>query len=337
MIINNNVCIIAEAGINHNGDVKLAKRLIDEAKMAGADIVKFQTFDPVKIASKNAAMANYQKENTGTDENQISMLSRVCLDKYEFIELADYCKTVGIVFLSTPFDVDSIHFLNNLQEIWKIPSGAITDYPFLVEAAKTGKDIILSTGMCTMDEIDNALTVLRDNGAGSIIILHCTTQYPTPVSEVNLRAMISIREHCGCEVGYSDHTEGIEIPIAAVALGARVIEKHFTLDRTMDGPDHKASLEPHELKDMINSIRNIELAMGTGEKVPSQSELMNIDVVRKSIIASKDIQKGEVFTEDNLTTKRPGTGISPMRWKEIIGLRANRKYRQDDMIEWFTD
>lgn len=327
------VLIIAEAGVNHNGDINTALRLVDEAKKAGADVVKFQTFNAIKLASQSATMAEYQKENLKTNISQGEMLSKLMLSSDEYIKIADYCKSVSIGFLSTPFDVDSIQFLDNLQDMWKIPSGEITNYPYLVEIAKTGKDIILSTGMSTMEEIDAALCVLSQNGGGKVTILHCTTNYPTPMEDVNLRAMLTIKDHCKCEVGYSDHTQGIEVPIAAVALGAKIIEKHFTLDRSMEGPDHRASLEPHELADMVNGIRNIEKAMGTGEKIPSESELANIDVVRKSIIASKSIKAGEIFSEDNLTTKRPGTGISPMRWKEILGMRALRDFSEDELIE----
>ena len=327
------VLIIAEAGVNHNGDINTALRLVDEAKKAGADVVKFQTFNAKKLASQRATMAEYQKENLKANISQGEMLSKLMLSSDEYIKIADYCKSVSIGFLSTPFDVDSIQFLDKLQDIWKIPSGEITNYPYLVEIAKTGKDIILSTGMSTIEEIDAALCVLSQNGGGKVTILHCTTNYPTPMEDVNLRAMLTIKEHCKCEVGYSDHTQGIEVPIAAVALGAKIIEKHFTLDRSMEGPDHRASLEPHELADMVNGIRNIEKAMGTGEKTPSESELANIDVVRKSIIASKSIKAGEIFSEDNLTTKRPGTGISPMRWNEILGMRALRDFAEDELIE----
>ncbi len=327
------VMIIAEAGVNHNGKVSIAKRLINEAKKAGADVVKFQTFDSAKLASKSAVMAEYQKTNLGIEESQETMLSRLMLRKEDYVELADYCSRVGIKFLSTPFDIDSVRFLNELQDIWKIPSGEITNYPYLVEIAKTGKDVILSTGMSTMDEVDAALSVLRYNGTKSVVLLHCTTNYPTPMSDVNLRAMLTMRDHCGCDVGYSDHTRGIEVPIAAVAMGASVIEKHFTVDRTMEGPDHRASLEPYELAEMIKAIRNIESAMGNGEKSPSESEIKNKEVVRKSIVAARDIKIGEIFTEDNIETKRPGTGISPMRWEEVLGSKAIRDFHKDELIE----
>ena len=329
----NRVMVIAEAGVNHNGNISIAKKMIEEAKNAGADIVKFQTFDATKVASKYAVMAEYQKENLGIVESQESMLSKLMLRWEDYVELAEYCNRIGIKFLSTPFDIDSVRFLNGLQDIWKIPSGEITNYPYLVEIAKTGKDVILSTGMSTMDEVDAALSVLRYNGTKSIVLLHCTTNYPTPMNDVNLRAMLTMRDHCGCDVGYSDHTRGIEIPIAAVAMGASIIEKHFTLDRTMEGPDHKASLEPHELAEMVKAIRNIEVAMGNGEKIPAKSEQVNIAVARKSIVASRKIKTGEVLTEKNVTTKRPGTGINPMRWREVLGSKAIRDFNEDELIE----
>ena len=325
--------IIAEAGVNHNGSLDLAKRLVDRAKECGADIVKFQTAKLGSLVTKFAPMAAYQKENTGIEESQKNMLSRLLLSFEDFLGLSEYCRNVGIKFLSTPFDIDSIHFLNSLQDIWKIPSGEITNYPYLVEIAKTGKDIILSTGMSTLDEVDAALGVLKVNGAGKITLLHCTTDYPASPEDVNLRAMLTMKEHCGCPVGYSDHTQGIEVSVAAVALGAEVIEKHFTLDKTMEGPDHKASLEPNELRAMVKAVRNIERALGNGLKVPSESEKMNIEVARKSIIAARDIRKGEIFTEENLTTKRPGTGICPMMWNEILGTEARRDFMEDELIK----
>lgn len=327
------VLIIAEAGVNHNGDINIAKELVREAKRCGADIVKFQTFNPGKLASRHAIMADYQKENLGFEESQEAMLSRLTLKQEEYVMLADYCREVGIQFLSTPFEMESVRFLNDLQDIWKIPSGEITNYPYLLEIAKTGKDIILSTGMSTLQEVIDAFAVLRENGAGKITLLHCTTNYPTPMQDVNLNAMLTLRDKCGCAVGYSDHTKGIEVPIAAVALGAEVIEKHFTLDRNMEGPDHKASLEPDELEAMIKAIRNIEKARGDGVKTPSESEKANIAVVRKSIIAADSIKAGDILTEKNLTTKRPGTGISPMRWNEILGTRAIRDFEEDELIE----
>ena len=324
--------IIAEAGVNHNGSVDLAKRLVDRAKECGADIVKFQTARLGSLVTKFAPMAAYQKENTGIEESQKNMLSRLLLSFEDFLGLSEYCRNAGIKFLSTPFDIDSIHFLNSLQDIWKIPSGEITNYPYLVEIARTGKDIILSTGMSTLDEVDAALEVLKVNGAGKITLLHCTTDYPASPEDVNLRAMLTMKEHCGCPVGYSDHTQGIEVSVAAVALGAEVIEKHFTLDKTMEGPDHKASLEPDELKAMVRAVRNIEKALGDGLKIPSDSEKVNIAVARKSIVAMKDIRKGEAFTNKNLTTKRPGTGICPMMWNEILGTEAKRDFMEDELI-----
>lgn len=329
----NKVLIIAEAGVNHNGDINVAKRLIDEAKRCGADIVKFQTFNPKKLASKQAELADYQRDNLGIEESQEEMLSKLTLKKEDYIELANYCEEIGIKFLSTPFEIESVHFLNNLQDIWKIPSGEITNYPYLVEISKTRKEVIMSTGMSTLEEVDEALEVLRKNGAGEVTLLHCTTNYSTPMKDVNLRAMITLKKHCKCRVGYSDHTKGIEIPIAAVAMGAEVIEKHFTLDRDMEGPDHKASLEPDELKNMVDAIRNIEKALGDGKKMPSETEKTNIPIVRKSIIASKHIMKGEMLTEENLTTKRPGTGINPMKWNEVIGSKAIKEFEEDELIK----
>lgn len=327
------VLVIAEAGVNHNGDVKIAKKLVDEAKRCGADIIKFQTFNPRKLASKHAILAEYQKENLGVEESQEEMLSKLTLKEKEYVELAEYCKEIGIKFLSTPFELDSIHFLDNLQDIWKIPSGEITNYPYLVEIAKYGKEIILSTGMSTLEEVNEALEVLIANGAGKITVLHCTTNYPTPMNDVNLKAMITLQNHCDCRVGYSDHTKGIEVPIAAVAIGAEVIEKHFTLDRNMEGPDHKASLEPEEFASMVKAIRNIEDAMGDGIKIPSESEKKNIAIVRKSIIAARKIKKGEEFTSENITTKRPGNGINPMQWSKVLGTKAIRDFEEDELIE----
>ncbi len=303
------------------------------AKECGADIVKFQTFNVKGLVSKHAAMAEYQKINLGVDESQEAMLNKLTLAKDEFLSLAGYCKETGIRFLSTPFDIESIHFLDPLQEVWKIPSGEITNYPYLVEIARTGKEVILSTGMSTLDEVKASLDVLKSHGAGKITLLHCTTDYPASMQDVNLRAMLTLRDHCGCDVGYSDHTPGIEIPAAAAALGAAVIEKHFTLDRTMEGPDHKASLEPDELAAMVRSVRNIEAALGDGIKRPSVSEMDNLAVVRKSIIAKRDIQKGELLTEENITTKRPGTGISPMKWNDVIGTTAIKNFKEDELIE----
>lgn len=329
----NKVLIIAEAGVNHNGSLEVAKQLVDVAKAAGADVVKFQTAKLDSLVSKFAPMAEYQKENTKTDQAQKDMLSKLLLPYEAFVELAEYCKDKGIEFISTPFDIDSIHFLEDKVRFWKIPSGEITNYPYLVEIAKTNKSIIMSTGMCDMEEVESAIKVLRENGAGEIVLLHCNTQYPTPYEHVNLNAMFALKERFGVEVGYSDHTMGTEIPLAAVAMGATVVEKHFTLDRNMEGPDHKASIEPDELAYMVQAIRNIEVSLGDGKKCPSDSEKANIAVARKSIVASRKIAKGELFTKENITTKRPGNGISPMRWNEVLGRRAVRDFEEDELIE----
>lgn len=329
----NKTLIIAEAGVNHNGSLKTAKELVDLAYESGADIVKFQTAKLESLVSRNAPMAAYQKKNTGVDESQKAMLEKLLLSFEEFEELAQYCEKVGIKFLSTPFDIESIHFLNDMQDIWKIPSGEITNYPYLVEIAKTHKKIILSTGMAEMSEIEEAIGVLNANGANDITILHCTTEYPAPYKDVNLRVMKTLKDRFGYPVGYSDHTSGIEVALAAVALGATVIEKHFTLDRNLPGPDHKASLEPNELKAMVSGIRNIELSLGSTEKIVSDVELQNRIVARKSIVAKTRIKTGELFDEDNITTKRPGSGLSPMKWNEIIGTKATRNYEEDELIE----
>ena len=329
----NKTLIIAEAGVNYNGSLELAYKLVDEAKKAGADIVKFQTAKPENVISRYAEKAEYQKKTTGADESQLDMVRKLLLKFEDFIPLKKYCDEHDIIFLSTPFDIEAIHFLNDLQDIWKIPSGEITNYPYLVEIAKTHKPVIMSTGMSNLYEIDNALKVLNNNGAGKITLLHCTTEYPAPFEDVNLNAMATMRNKFGLDVGYSDHTLGIEIPIAAVAMGAAVIEKHFTLDRNMKGPDHKASLEPDELRLMVKAIRNVELAKGTGIKEPSKSEIKNMAIARKSIIAARNIKKGEVFTEENLTTKRPGNGINPMKWLDVIGTKARRDFSEDELIE----
>ena len=328
------VLIIAEAGVNHNGNINTAKKLIDVASECGADIVKFQTANLDSLVSKQAVMADYQKKNLGVEESQKDMLKKLLLKFEDFVELADYCKWKGnIKFISTPFDVDSVRFLNDLQDMWKIPSGEITNYPYLVEIAETGKPIIMSTGMSTLEEIRKAMVLLMANGAGEISLLHCNTQYPTPFEDVNLRAMITMRDKLRVKVGYSDHTPGIEIPIAAVAMGAEIIEKHFTLDKNMEGPDHKASLEQKELKAMVKAIRNVEKAMGDGVKKISASERDNRAIARKSIIAKKPIRAGDILTEDNITTKRPGTGLSPMKWPEVLGTKAIRDFGEDELIE----
>ena len=327
------VLIIAEAGVNHNGSLDMAKKLVDVAKTCGADIVKFQTAKLDSLVSKSAHMADYQKKNTGVEESQKDMLSKLLMSFEDFVELARYCKDVGIHFLSTPFDIESIRFLNDLLDIWKVPSGEITNYPYLVEIGKTKKKVILSTGMAEMEEIRAAIDVLEENGTTDITILHCTTEYPAPIKDVNLNVMQTIRNAFGYSVGYSDHTQGIEVDLAAVALGATVIEKHFTLDRNLPGPDHKASLEPDELNAMVDGIRKIELALGFKEKRPSDVELKNRLVARKSIVAKKAIKVGEELTVDNITTKRPGSGINPMRWNDVIGTRAIRDFEEDELIE----
>lgn len=327
--------IIAEAGVNHNGSLELAKKLALTAKKCGADIVKFQTAKLESLVSKYAHMADYQKENIGAEMSQRDMLKKLLLTYDEFIELVAYCRKIDMCFLSTPFDIESIYFLEKLGcSMWKVPSGEITNLPYLEKIAQTHKKIILSTGMSTLNEVRDAINVLEENGAGDITVLHCTTQYPVPFEEVNLNVMQTLRSELRKAVGYSDHSKGIEVPIAAVALGATVIEKHFTLDRHMEGPDHKASLEPEELKEMVKAIRNVEKAMGVGEKKPTESEIANKAVARKSIIAACDIKKGEIFTEENLITKRPGNGISPMNWYKILGTRATRDFREDELIEW---
>jgi N,N'-diacetyllegionaminate synthase len=327
------VYIIAEAGVNHNGSFELACRLADAAKESGADCVKYQTFKSENLVSKDAQKAEYQKKTTG-DSSQQDMLKMLELSYDSFVRLKEYCDKIGICFLSTPFDFESIDFLKSLDmPFWKIPSGEVTNYPYLVALAKTGKPVVMSTGMCEINEIADAIKVLKDNGTKDIKLLHCNTEYPTPFEDVNLTAMKTMREAFSTEVGYSDHTKGIEVPIAAVALGATIIEKHFTLDRNMEGPDHKASLEPQELKQMVCSIRNIEMAIGTGDKTPSASEKKNITIARKSIVAKKGIKAGEVFTVENITVKRPGTGISPMRWNEVLGTKALRDFNEDEIIE----
>lgn len=330
----NRTLIIAEAGVNHNGSLELAMKMVDEAKRAGADIVKFQTAIPEAVMSRYAPKAEYQKYTTDETESQLEMCKKIHLKFDEYYPLYNHCKDVGIKFLSAPFDLESIDFLEELGcDMWKIPSGEVTNYPYLVKMARTHKPIIMSTGMCCMEEISSALDVLRTNGAKDIILLHCNTQYPTPYSDVNLKAMKTMEEAFMLPVGYSDHTIGIEIPIAAVAMGAKIIEKHFTLDKTMEGPDHIASLEPDDLKQMVSSIRNIEKAVGDGIKKVTDSEKDNAKIARKSIVARRSISVGEIFSEENITTKRPGTGISPMRWEAVIGQKAFRNFEEDELIE----
>ncbi len=329
------VFIIAEAGVNHNGNTKTAKNLIDVAVDSGADAVKFQTFKAENLVSKNAQKADYQKQTTDAKESQFEMIKKLELDLDTHKELLDYCTCKGIMFLSTPFDHVSIDLLNELKlDIFKIPSGEITNLPYLRHIGSLKKELILSTGMAHLGEIESALDILVASGTPKekITVLHANTEYPTPMEDVNLKAMQTIAEAFKIDVGYSDHTLGIEVDIAAVAMGAKVIEKHFTLDRTMDGPDHKASLEPDELKSMVLAIRNIEKALGNGIKRPSKSERKNILVARKSIVASRDIKEGEQLSKDNLAIKRPGNGISPMRWDGVLGQIAQKSYKADDLI-----
>ena len=331
------VLVIAEAGVNHNGSLALAKQLVDKAAEAGVDFVKFQTFKSEKLVSKSARQAEYQQRNIGKkDEGQLAMLKKLELSHDDHEELISYCHQKGIRFFSTAFDMDSIEYLHSLDMgLWKVPSGEITNYPYLRKIAQYREPVILSTGMCELSDIENALHVLLQFGVEKeqITVLHCNTEYPTPFRDVNLKAMLEIGERFGVKTGYSDHTQGIEVPVAAVALGAAVIEKHFTLDRNMEGPDHKASLEPDELKAMVSAIRNIEQALGTGHKQISESERKNMEIARKSIVAACAVRKGDVFTEENLTVKRPGTGISPMRWNDVIGKVATRDYEEEDLIE----
>ena len=331
------VLIIAEAGVNHNGSIELAKQLVDKAVEAGVDIIKFQTFKAANLVTKAAKQAKYQQKNIGKEgESQFQMLKKLELSPEDHEFLITYCKEKGIKFFSTAFDFDSIEYLHSLNlGLWKVPSGEVTNYPFLKRIAAYNEKTIFSTGMCEMENVRTAVESLYKNGLSkeNLILLHCNTEYPTPFEDVNLRAMLALKDEFKVEIGYSDHTEGIEVPIAAVALGATVIEKHFTLDRNMEGPDHKASLEPDELKAMVSAIRNIEKAVGgDGTKHVSESERKNMAVARKSIVAACPIKKGDVLTEDNLTVKRPGTGISPMRWEEVIGTKAPKDFEEDELI-----
>lgn len=328
--------IIAEAGVNHNGSLDVARKMVDAAREAGADAVKFQTFRAEELAAPSAHKADYQTAATGKSESQLEMLRRLELPEDSFRELCRYCETRGITFLSTAFGLGTLEFLMQLSPmLLKVPSGEITNLPYLRAIARCGRPVIVSTGMCSLAEVEDALHVLISGGVprDELTVLHCTTEYPAPFTEVNLRAMLTLRDAFGVKVGYSDHTLGIEVAVAAVALGAVVIEKHFTLDRNLPGPDHKASLEPMELKAMVTAIRNVEASLGSPVKEPGSSERRNISVARKSIVAGKLIRQGEVFTPDNLQTKRPGTGISPMRWDEVIGRRAIRDFAPDDKIE----
>ncbi|MFH1798623.1 MAG: N-acetylneuraminate synthase [Candidatus Omnitrophota bacterium] len=331
------VFIIAEAGVNHNGNINTAKEMIDAARLAGADAIKFQTFKAERLAVKQAPKAEYQKKTTDKNKSYFEMLKELELDKEAHIELMSYCKDRGITFLSTPFDLESVELLNVLGlKIFKIFSGAVTDLPYLRKIGALKKKIILSTGMSDLEEVERALNVLIESGTvkKDITLLHCNTEYPTPITDVNLRAMITMKNQFQIDIGYSDHTLGIEVPIAAVALGAKIIEKHFTLDKTMQGPDQKASIEPEELKKMVEAIRNIEKALGSGIKKPSLSELKNKLTSRKSVVALRNIQKGEILTKDNLTVKRPGIGINPMMWDEIIGREASKSIKKDELVEF---
>jgi N,N'-diacetyllegionaminate synthase len=327
--------IIAEIGVNHNGSLDIAKQLIDEASKAGADYVKFQTFNSKSIVTSSAKQANYQIKNTGKKESQFNMLKKLELSKEMHIKLINYIKKKKIKFLSSPFDLESIELLKNFGlETLKIPSGEITNLPYLRNIGKLNKKIILSTGMSNISEVKNALNILIKSGTkkNNITVLHANTQYPTPMKDVNLRAMVTIGKQLGVKYGYSDHTLGIEVDIAAVAMGASCIEKHFTLDRNMKGPDHKASIEPNQLKAMVIAIRNIELALGSSIKKLTKSETPNINIVRKSIVAKTKIKKGDILTEKNLAAKRPGGGISPMRWDSVIGKKATKDYNEDELI-----
>lgn len=328
------VFIIAEAGVNHNGNIELARKMVDAAAAAGADAIKFQTFKAEKLVCRDAKKALYQMKTTKKEESQFEMLRKLELDQEAHRELIDYCKEKKLLFLSTPYDLESANMLLKIgMQIFKIPSGEITNLPYLRGIAALHKRVILSTGMSSMEEVTEAVRILKENGALSIDVLHCNTEYPTPMENVNLRSMLTMKRQLGISVGYSDHTQGIEVAIAATALGAEIIEKHFTLDRNMEGPDHKASLEPEELKSMVSAIRNIEKALGNGDKIPSCSELKNREAARKSIVAKKTISKGDFLTTENITVKRPGNGISPMKWDEVIGQKSNRDYKMDEMIE----
>lgn len=334
----NSVFIIAEAGVNHNGSLDIAYKLIDEAKNAGADAVKFQIFKAEDLTTKDNKMAEYQITNTSKLETQLEMLKRLELSFDDFLKLKRYCDKINIEFLSSPFDIESARFLYKIGlKKFKIASGEITNIILLREIGSYKKDVIMSTGMCYIAEVENALNILIENGTEkqNICILHCNTEYPTRFEDVNLLAMTTLENTFKVDVGYSDHTEGMEVPLAAVALGAKVIEKHFTLDRSMKGPDHKASMEPEEFRKMVSSIRNIEKCLGDGVKKPSESEKKNINLVRKSIVASKVIRKGEIFSESNLTAKRPGNGLSPFLWDKIIGKIAQKDYYTDEQIDIF--
>ena len=331
----NNVVIIAEAGVNHNGSLEAAKKLALCAKDAGVDYIKFQTFIAKELVCENAQKADYQNNNDKSSKTQLEMLEKLNLTFDEFVELRNYCKEIGVKFMTTAFDLTSLKFIVDELKVdkLKIPSGEVTNYPYLVACAKTGLPIIMSTGMCDLSEINEAVKVLKNNGCKDLILLHCTTEYPASPESVNLLAMKTLKDEFGYEVGYSDHTKGIDVPCYAVAMGAKVIEKHFTTDKNLPGPDHKASLEPQELKNMVEKIREIEVILGNGNKQPHASEAKNKAVARRSIVARFDIKKGETLTEENLTCKRPGDGISPMKWNEVLGTKAVRDFKKDEKIE----
>lgn len=326
--------IIAEAGVNHNGSLDIAKNMVEVAAKAGADAIKFQTFEASRIVCKELSKAEYQISNTDIEETQYEMLKKLQLPYSAYVELKELCERRGIIFLSTPFDIESFQFLLSIGvDMVKIPSGEITNYPLLREIGKSSLKVVLSTGMCELKEVKDAIDVLRKFGSSDITVLQCNTEYPTPFCDANIKAMVTLGKETGCPYGYSDHTLGNDVAIAAVAMGAKVIEKHFTLDKQMEGPDHIASIEPDELNELVKSVRNVEKALGTGIKIPSDSEKKNIDIARKSIVAKRHILKGELFTEENITTKRPGNGISPMQWENVIGKIANNEYNEDDLIE----
>ncbi len=328
------VLIIAEAGVNHNGSLELAKKMALLAKEAGADVVKYQTAVPELVISQYAPKAEYQKETTGEGESQLDMVRKLHFGFEEHRRLKEYCDEIGITYLSTPFDMDSIEFLASLDmPYWKIPSGEVTNLPYLERVGSLGKPIIMSTGMCEKEEIKAALDVLYAAGATDVTVLHCNTEYPTPLEDANVRAMVDIRDTFHTKVGYSDHTLGLEAPLAAVALGATVLEKHFTLDRNMEGPDQAASMDPETLFALVKGVRNTEKALGDGIKKVTKSEAKNKDIARKSIVARIPIKAGETFTTDNIIVKRPGNGISPMRWHEVLGMTAKRDFSTDELIE----
>ena len=334
MIEVNMIFIIAEIGVNHNGDIQIAKELLQEAKNAGADAVKTQSFYAEKIASRFAQKADYQHKTTSSGESQLNMLQKLQLSYGMLSELFEFAGKIGITLFSTPFDIQSIDDLVSLDNpIFKIPSGEITNLPYMISIAKLKKKTILSTGMSTLDEVSQAVEILKQHGCEDLTLLHCNTQYPTPLEDANVRAIVTLRDTFGLPVGYSDHTQGMEAALAAVSLGATVIEKHFTLSCEMQGPDHKASMEPEAFAQMVTAIRKIETALGNGEKVVTESEKGNLAVARKSIVAKRGIKAGETFSDENITTKRPGNGISPMRWFEVLGKTAKRDFEVDELVD----